>query len=134
MRVEHERCCGIDVHKKTVVACVIVPGQDGQPIKTTRTFATMTGDLMALAVWFTSESVTHIAMESTGVYWKPGYNLLEGRCEMLVVSAEHLKRLAGRKTDVQDAEWMADLLRHEVLRGSYIPSAEQRALRDLTRR
>jgi transposase len=133
MRVEPERCCGIDVHKKTVVACVIVPGGEGQPTKTTRTFETMTGDLMALAQWLTSEGVTHGAMESTGVYWKPVFNILEGGFEILVVNAEPLKRIAGRKTDVQDAEWLADLLRHGLLRGSSIPSAEQRALRDLTR-
>lgn len=133
MRVEDERCCGIDVHKKTVVACIIVPRADGQPTKTTRTFATMTGDLQALAEWLTSEGVTHIVMESPGVYWKPVYTLLEGRFAILVVNAEHLKRIAGRKTDVQDAEWIADLLRHGLLRGSYIPNAEQRALRDLTR-
>lgn len=133
MNVTYERCCGIDVHKKSVVACVIVPGADGQPVKETRTFETMTGDLRALAEWLRGKACTHVAMESTGVYWKPVFNLLEGHFEILVVNAEHLKKIAGRKTDVQDAEWIADLLRHGLLKGSFIPSAPQRALRDLTR-
>jgi len=133
MQVTYERCCGIDVHKKTIVACAIVPGPDGQPQKETRTFDTMTGDLKALAAWLTGLGVTHVAMESTGVYWKPVFNLLEGQFEILVVNAEHLKKVAGRKTDVQDAEWIADLLRHGLLKGSFIPGAQQRALRDLTR-
>src|SRR5512136_662511 len=133
MQVVYERCCGIDVHKQTVVACVIVPGADGQPAKEIRTFATMSEDLEALAGWLQSLGVTHVAMESTGVYWKPVYNLLEGRFAILVVNAEHIKALAGRKTDVQDAEWIADLLRHGLLRGSFIPSALLRELRDLTR-
>src|SRR5512136_3468050 len=133
MQVVYERCCGIDVHKQTVVACVIVPGADGQPAKEIRTFATMSEDLEALAGWLSELGVTHIAMESTGVYWKPVYNLLEGRFAILVVNAEHIKALAGRKTDVQDAEWIADLLRHGLLRGSFIPSQVLRELRDLTR-
>ena len=133
MQVEYERCCGIDVHKETVVACVIVPGADGKPIKETRTFNTMTGDLRALAEWLKQKQCTHVAMESTGVYWKPVYNLLEGQFEVLVVNAEHLKKVAGRKSDVADAEWIADLLRHGLLKGSFIPSAPQRAWRDLTR-
>jgi len=133
MQVEYERCCGIDVHKETVVACVIVPGLDGKPVKETRTFSTMTGELQALANWLKEKQCTHVAMESTGVYWKPVYNLLEGQFEILVVNAEHLKKIARRKTDVADAEWIADLLRHGLLKGSFIPSAQQRAWRDLTR-
>jgi transposase len=133
MQVVHERCCGIDVHKMTVVACVIVPGTDGRPAKETRTFDTLTGDLEALAGWLEAQGVTHVAMESTGVYWKPVFNLLDGRLNVLVVNAEHLKKIAGRKTDVQDAEWISDLLRHGLLKGSFIPSALQRELRDLTR-
>ena len=115
MQVEHERCCGIDVHKETVVACVIVPGADDKPVKETRTFNTLTGDLKALAHWLTERGVTHVAMESTGVYWKPVYNLLEGQFQVLVVNAEHLKKVAGRKTEVADAEWIAELLRHGLL-------------------
>jgi transposase len=133
MQVVYECCCGIDVHKRTVVACVIVPGEAGAPRKETRTFETLLGDLEALARWLQEQGVTHVAMESTGVYWKPVFNLLDGRLDVLVVNAEHLKRIAGRKTDVQDAAWIADLLRHGLLKGSFIPSAVQRELRDLTR-
>src|SRR5450759_2728256 len=133
MQVVYERCCGIDVHKQTVVACAIVPGADGQAVKDTRTFATMSEDLEGLAGWLQGLGVTHVAMESTGVYWKPVYNLLDGRFAILVVNAEHVKALAGRKTDVQDAERIADLLRHGLLKGSFIPSAVLRELRDLTR-
>lgn len=133
MRVEHERCCGIDVHKETVVACVIVPDAQGAPVKETRTFSTMTGDLQALGRWLSAQGCTHVVMESTGVYWKPVYNLLEGDFAILVVNPSSIKKLRGPKTDVADAEWLADLLRHGLVQGSYIPSAEQRALRDLTR-
>jgi len=133
MEVRYERCCGIDVHKRSVVACVIVPGADRQPHKETRTFGTMTAELQGLGAWLQACGVTHVAMESTGVYWQPVFNVLEGACEILVVNAEHIKKLTGRKTDVQDAEWIADLLRHGLLRGSFIPSAVQRELRDLTR-
>jgi transposase len=134
MEMKYERCCGIDVHKKTVVACVMVPGtQKGGIEKETRTYATMTDDLGALGQWLQAKGVTHVAMESTGVYWKPVFNLLEGQFAVIVVNAERSKALRGRKTDVADAEWIADLLRHGLLQGSFIPSAQQRALRDLTR-
>jgi transposase len=134
MDVKYERCCGIDVHKKTVVACVIVPGAKRREVeKETQTYATMADDLGALGRWLQSKGVTHIAMESTGVYWKPVFNLLEGRFAIVVVNAERIKALRGRKTDVADAEWIADLLRHGLLPGSFIPSAQQRALRDVTR-
>jgi len=132
MQVQYERCCGIDVHKDTVTACVILPGVEGQPVKETRTFSTMTGDLNALAQWLKDKGCTHVAMESTGVYWKPVYNVLEGAFEILVVNPTTIKKLKN-KTDVADAEWIADLLRHGLLRGSFIPSAQQRILRDLTR-
>lgn len=132
MEVKYERCCGIDVHKKTVVGCVIVR-QAGKVEKETRTFETVTRELEGLRQWLKEKGVTHVAMESTGVYWKPVYNLLDGQFEVLVVNAEHIKAIAGRKTDVADAEWIADLLRHGLLRGSFIPSALQRELRDLTR-
>lgn len=133
MQVVYERCCGIDVHKQTVVACVVVPGADGQALKETRTFGTMTEHLGALADWLAELGVTHVTMESTGVYWKPVFNLLDGRFAILVVNAERIKAIAGRKTDVQDAEWLADLLRHGLLKGSFIPSEILRELRDLTR-
>ncbi len=133
MDIIYERCCGLDVHKKTVVACLMVPDAAGLPHKTIRTFRTMTADLLALADWLAQAGCTHVVMESTGVYWRPIYNLLEGQFVLLVVNAQHVKAVPGRKTDVRDAEWLADLLRHGLLRGSFIPSAEQRALRDLTR-
>lgn len=129
MEVFYPRCAGLDVHKKTVVACVITP--EGQE---TRTFATMTKDLLALADWLQERQVTHVAMESTGVYWKPIYNLLEGLpLKVLVVNAQHIKAVPGRKTDVKDAEWIATLVRHGLVRGSYIPDRPQRELRELVR-
>jgi transposase len=129
MRVVHERCCGLDVHKRTVTACVITP--EGQE---SRAFGSMTKDLLQLGDWLIAKEVSHVAMESTGVYWKPVYNVLEGLgLELLVVNAYHIKTVPGRKTDVKDAEWIADLLRHGLLRGSYIPDRPQRELRELVR-
>lgn len=128
MEVVNPRCCGLDVHKKSVVACAITPEK-----KETRTFSTMTGNLLRLKEWLAECGVTHVAMESTGVLWKPVYNLLEGEFTVLVVNAFHMKTVPGRKTDVKDAEWIADLLRHGLLRGSLIPDRAQRELRELTR-
>lgn len=129
MQVVYERCCGLDVHKKSVVACVVTP--EG---KETQSFGTMTADLLALADWLEAKGVTHVAMESTGVYWKPIYNLLEGHdLALLVVNAQHIKAVPGRKTDVKDAEWIADLLRHGLVRGSRIPDRGERELRELVR-
>ncbi len=133
MNVVYERCCGLDVHKKMLVACLIVPGADGQRSKEVRSCSTMLADLLALRDWLTAAGCTHVAMESTGVYWKPIYNVLDGSVEVLVVNAQHLKAVPGRKTDVHDAEWIADLLQHGLLRASYIPSRAQRELRELTR-
>ena len=133
MEVVHERCCGLDVHKKTVVACLVTPGRGGQPTREVRTFSTMTRDLLRLSDWLLAAGCTHAAMESTGSYWKPVYNLLEGSFELLVVNAQHMKAVPGRKTDVKDAEWIADLLRHGLLRPSFIPSRPERELRELTR-
>jgi len=133
MRVVHETCCGLDVHKKSVVACLVTPGADGLARKTVRLFGTMTDDLLALADWLQAAGCVQVAMESTGVYWRPVFNILEGGCEVLVVNAQHIKAVPGRKTDVGDAEWIADLLRHGLVRGSFVPSAAQRQLRDLTR-
>jgi transposase len=133
MRVVYSRCAGVDVHKKTVVVCRIVPGPDGQPIKQIRTFTTMTRDLLALSDWLAEGGVTHVAMESTGVYWKPVYNLLEGSFTLLLVNAAHIKQVPGRKSDVKDSEWIADLLRHGLLKGSFVPDRCQRELRELTR-
>lgn len=128
MRVMYERCCGLDVHKKRVVACLITP--EGQ---VTRTFSTMTKELLALADWLMEQRVTHVAMESTGVFWKPIYNLLEEDFTVLVVNARHMKAVPGRKTDVKDAEWIADLLRHGLLRASFVPPRSLRDLRELVR-
>ncbi len=133
MDVIHERCCGLDVHKKSVVGCLIVPGPNGTRVKETRTFGTMTEELLALADWLRGADCTHVAMESTDVYWKPIYNVLEGHFILLVVNAQHIKAVPGRKTDVRDAEWLADLLRHGLVRSSFIPPVEQRVVRDLTR-
>jgi transposase len=133
MEVKYERCGGLDVHARSVVGCVIVAGEDGRAEKEYRTFGTTTAELEALAGWVVGKGCTHVVMESTGVYWKPIFNILEGRVVVVVVNPDHLKRWRGRKTDVQDAEWLADLLRHDLVRGSFIPSAEQRAWRDLTR-
>lgn len=133
MQVIHSCCCGLDVHKKVVVACLLRTSPDGSAQKDVRSFSTMTDDLLALADWLAAAGCTHVAMESTSVYWRPIYNLLEGQCEVLVVNAYHIKTVPGRKTDVKDAEWIADLLRHGLLRGSFIPPRAQRHLRDLTR-
>src|SRR5918992_1568506 len=133
MEVVYPRCCGLDLHKRIVVACRIVPGLGGQPQKEIRTFSTMTADLLALADWLQAVGCTHVAMESTGVFWKPVYNLLEGQFTLLLVNAQHMKQVPGRKTDVRDCEWIADLLRHGLLRASFVPDRPQRALRELTR-
>jgi transposase len=133
MDVIYPRCCGLDVHKKTVAACLITSTEGPEPVKEVRIFRTMTADLLALADWLQEAGCTHVAMESTGVYWRPVYNLLEGQFELLVVNAQHIKAVPGRKTDVKDAAWIAELLRHGLLRGSFIPSKPQRQLRELTR-
>ena len=135
MQVVYAACCGIDVHKKTAVACRITPGPDGGWVREVRTFGTVTEQLLALADWLAEGGVTHVAMESTGVYWQPVYNVLEaaGGFELLVVNARHMKQVPGRKTDVKDAEWIAEVLQHGLLRGSFVPSREQRDLRALSR-
>ena len=129
MHVVHERCCGLDVHKKNVVACVLT--SEGQQV---RTFGTMTRELLKLLDWLQEEKVTALAMESTGVYWKPVLNLLEGHgIELMVVNPAHMKAVAGRKTDVKDAQWIADLLRHGLLRPSRIPERPARELQEAVR-
>jgi transposase len=133
MEILYPRCCGLDVHKRTVVACLLVSGPEGQAAKEIRTFGTMTADLLALCDWLAAAGCTHVAMEATGAFWKPIYNLLEDRFAVLVVNAAHIKAVPGRKTDVRDAEWIADLLRHGLLRASFIPDRPQRELRELTR-
>jgi transposase len=133
MDVIYPRCCGLDVHKRDIVACVVRPDPDGTPHQEVRAFATMTPDILALADWLETQEVSHVAMESTGVYWKPIWNLLEDRFELLLVNARHVKAVPGRKTDVRDCEWLAQLLRHGLLTGSFVPDRPQRELRELTR-
>jgi transposase len=128
-----ERCAGLDIHKKTVVVCRIFHMNDDHCQVETRTFGTTTRDLLQLADWLQIAGVTHVAMESTGVYWKPVFNILESQCKVMLVNARHIKQVPGRKTDVKDAEWIAQLLQHGLLRASYVPEAPQRNLRDMVR-
>ncbi len=133
LQVIHERCAGLDVHKKTVVAGVLVTEQDGQVRQEVRTFGTTTGEILARAEWLKSFQVDSVAMESTGVYWVPIYNLLEESFKLLVVNAQHMKAVPGRKTDVSDAEWIGQLHRHGLLKGSFVPPKPQRQLQELVR-
>ena len=132
MDIVHLSCAGLDVHKKSVVACVLRV-VDGELLQETRSFGTMTGEILSLADWLAEREVGSVAMESTGVYWKPIFNLLEHQFEVVVVNAQHIKRVPGRKTDVKDAEWIAQLLQHGLLSPSFIPPPPIRELRDLTR-
>jgi transposase len=129
MDIIHRNCAGLDVHKKIVVAAILVEGRS----KDIRSFGTMTADLLELSDWLMSRGVTHVAMESTGEYWKPIFNILENNFEVMLVNAQHISKVPGRKTDVSDAEWIADLLRHGLLSASFIPPVGQRELRELTR-
>src|SRR6266851_5554667 len=133
MEVLYARCAGFDIHKKTVRVCLVIRQENGKTHKEFRTYSTTTQDLLNLLEWLLSLGCTHVALEGTGVYWKPVYNLFEGHLEVLVVNAQHIKAVPGRKTDTKDAEWIAELLRHGLLKASFIPSAPQRELRDLTR-
>ena len=128
MEILYRSCCGLDVHARTVVACLIKDGQ-----KSVRTFSTMTDDLLALLDWLTVAGCTQVAIESTGVYWRPVFNILESQMAVILVNARHVKAVPGRKTDVKDCEWLADLLRHGLLKASFIPPLEIRELRELTR-
>jgi transposase len=128
-----ERVAGFDVHRDTVAVCVRVPGPGSTRQKVVKTFGTMTADLLALRDWLTSQGVTHVAMESTGVLWKPVYYLLEPAFTVILVNAAHMKNVPGRKTDVKDCEWIAELLEHGLLRASFVPPKPIRDLRDLTR-
>jgi transposase len=129
MKVVHEICCGIDVHAKMLVACLLL----GNGKKEIRSFSTMTDDLLRLRDWLVAAGCAHVAIESTGVYWKPVFNILEDALEVILINPEHARALRGRKTDVKDAEWLADLLRHGLLQASFIPPPEIRELRELTR-
>jgi transposase len=132
MEVLHPRCCGIDVHKETLVACLRL--QDGRRVqKQVETFKTTTAEILRLLTWLTEQGCTHVAMDSTGVYWQPVFNLLEGSLTVVLANAQHIKAVPGRKTDVRDCEWLAELLAHGLIRASFIPPADIRVLRDLTR-
>ncbi len=126
-------CAGLDVHKASIAVCLRRVTANGKVQKVIQTFGTMTRDLTAMADWFAREGVTQVAMESTGVYWKPIFNMLEERFEILLCNAYHVKQVPGRKTDVKDCEWLAQLLQHGLLKGSFIPPRPLRELRDLTR-
>jgi hypothetical protein len=133
MDVVYPCCAGLDVHKETVAVCALWTGEKGRHQEEVRTFGTMTRDLLALSDWLASKGVTHVAMESTGVFWKPIFNILEGRFGVVLVNARHIKQVPGRKTDVKDCQWIAQLLQHGLVRGSFIPPLVLRQLRDLTR-
>jgi transposase len=133
MEILYQCCAGLDVHKRTVVACIRRLGPDSQPQDLVRTFGTMTGELLELADWLAAHAVVHVAMESTGVYWKPVFHLLEDRFQVLLVNAQHIKQVPGRKTDVKDCQWIAQLLQHGLLRARFVPPQPIRELRDLTR-
>lgn len=132
MDVIYPRCAGLDVHKQTVVACVRV-ASGGAPLQEVRTFDTTTSGLLALCDWLDSFGVEHVAMEATGVYWKPVWHVLEGHFELILANAAHVKNVPGRKTDINDATWLADLLAHGLIRASFVPPAAVQELRTLTR-
>jgi transposase len=133
MEVVHARCAGLDVHKKSVYGCVIGCDADGEKQQEKRSFGTMTADLLSLADWLTEHAVTHVVMEATGVYWRPVWAILEGQFELMLVNPHHVKAIPGRKTDAKDCEWIAELLQHGLVRGSFVPPIEIQDLRDLTR-
>lgn len=133
MEVVHATCAGMDVHKKDVKVCLVMRDAHGQRQQQVRTFSTMTKDLLALHDWLLTHDCQIVAMESTGIYWQPIFNLLEGDVQVMLVNPSHIKQVPGRKTDVKDCEWIAQLLEHGLLNGSFIPPREIRDLRDLTR-
>jgi transposase len=135
MRIVYQRCCGMDVHQQSVTACLHLIDQDGEFTTEKRRFGTMTKPLREMAAWLKASGVEHIAMEATGVYWKPVWNILEGEhpFDLLLANPQHIKNVPGRKTDQKDSEWIADLLQHGLLQGSFVPPLEIRRLRDLTR-
>jgi len=133
MRIVYAHCCGLDVHKKSISACLLTANEAGATQQHIRRFGTVTRELLELCDWLRSNHVTHVAMESTGVYWKPVWNILEASFTILLVNAQHVKSVPGRKTDAKDCQWIADLLQHGLLRGSFVPPSPIRQLRDLTR-
>jgi transposase len=133
MEVIHRHCAGLDVHKASIVACGRHLEADGEVKKRVRTFGTTTAELLELSDWLAEEGISHVAMESTGVFWKPIFNVLESRFELILANARHIQNVPGRKTDVQDCEWIAQLLQFGLIRPSFVPERPQRELRDLTR-
>ncbi len=133
MRILYDNVAGLDVHKRTVVAAISVKQDDKNWRSEVRTFGTMTGELLALSDWLLSNGVSHVAMESTGEYWKPIFNILEENFEVILVNAQHLSRVPGRKTDQSDAEWICELMQYGLLKASFIPPKGQRELRELVR-
>jgi len=133
MQVMYTRRWGLDVHQKRVVACVLLTEPTGRVQREVRTFGTMTVDLLALTDWLNPLAVAQVALESTGVYWRPVFNLLEADHELILVNAQHMRAVPGRKTEVKDSEWLADLLRHGLVKASFIPPQPIRELRELTR-
>jgi transposase len=133
MQVVHERCAGLDVHKKSIYGCVLWFDEEGKKHQEIRSFGAVTAELLRLADWLSQHRVSHVAMEATGVYWRPVWAVLEGQFELMLVNPHHIKAMPGRKTDVKDCEWLADLLQHGLVRGSFVPPTEIQDLRDLTR-
>ena len=133
MRAIYERVAGLDIHKKVIVACIRILLADGSWQVEKHNFGTMTGDLLALSDWLLSYGITHVAMESTGEYWKPVFNILENNYEVIIVNAQHISKVPGRKTDQSDAEWIAELMQYGLLKASFVPPLGQRELRELTR-
>jgi transposase len=133
MQAINERCCGLDVHQETIVACLLVGLPGVRPTKEVRTFRTVTRDLEALRDWLKAAGVTHVGMESTGVYWRPVYAVLDGHFELIVGTARHIRNVPGRKTDVKDSEWIADLVRHGLIAKSFVPPRPLRQMRELLR-
>lgn len=133
MQVLHERCAGLDVHKKSIYGCAIWFDENGNRREEVRSFGAVRAELLKLADWLKQHRVTHGAMEATGVYWRPVWAVLEGQFELMLVNPQHIKRVPGRKTDVQDSQWLADLLQHGLVPGSFVPPTDIQDLRDLTR-
>src|SRR5260221_9648059 len=133
MELLHRRCCGLDVHKETVVACLRLVS-DGKVTTEVRTFQTTTADLLRLSEWLAANGCTHVAMEATGVYWKPVWHILDdGEFELVLANAAHVKNVPGRKTDVNDAMWLAELLAHGLIRASFVPDTQTQEMRNLLR-
>jgi transposase len=133
IQIVHPVCCGLDVHKKKISACLITIAENGEERYEIKEFGTFTNDLLTMKKWLIGNRCPILAMESTGVYWRPVHNILEGHLEIILVNARHIKNVPGRKTDIGDSKWLAGLLRHGLLRGSFIPPKDIRQWRELTR-